>query len=113
MQQDLADIQFSENGAVDVAQLNALYRDVGWDRSNRRTQAETAEMLKRSLYQVAAYSTDIGLVGFTRICGDPYVVQILDVITHPNFRRRGIATRCMQGALEHLRTGYSQELCMP
>jgi len=42
-QVDLADISFSENGDVDVAQLNALYRLIGWDRSNRRTAAETAD----------------------------------------------------------------------
>jgi ribosomal protein S18 acetylase RimI-like enzyme len=42
------------------------------------------------------------LVGFARVCGDPYIVQVLDVITHPDFRRRGIATRCMLGVLGHL-----------
>ena len=42
------------------------------------------------------------MVGFARVCGDPYVVQVLDVITHPAYRRRGIATRCMLGVLAHL-----------
>lgn len=41
----LADITFTENGDVDVAQLNALYRLIGWDRQNRRTAADTAAML--------------------------------------------------------------------
>ena len=36
------------------------------------------------------------------MCGDPYVAQVLDVITHPEYRRRGIATRCMRGVLAHL-----------
>jgi hypothetical protein len=45
-QVDLVNITFSENSDVDVTQLNALYRLIGWDRSNRRTAAETAEMLK-------------------------------------------------------------------
>jgi hypothetical protein len=39
----LADITFSENGDVEVGQVNTLYRLVGWDRSSRRTAAETAE----------------------------------------------------------------------
>ena len=30
-QADLVGITFSENGDVDVAQLNALYRLIGWD----------------------------------------------------------------------------------
>jgi ribosomal protein S18 acetylase RimI-like enzyme len=42
------------------------------------------------------------LVGFARVCGDPYVAQVLDVITQPAYRRRGIATTCMRGVLAHL-----------
>jgi ribosomal protein S18 acetylase RimI-like enzyme len=102
-QSDLAGIDITENGDVDVAQLNSLYRLVGWDRAERRTRSETARMLELSQYRVAAHSTGGELVGFARVCGDPYVVQVLDVITHPAFRRRGIATRCMRGVLGHLR----------
>jgi hypothetical protein len=80
-QVDLADVTFRENGDVDVTQLNALYRVIGWDRSNRRTAAETAEMLKVSHYYIAAHTADGVLVGFARVCGDPYVAQVLDVIT--------------------------------
>ena len=32
----VAGIVFFENGAVDAAQLNALYRTIAWDRENRR-----------------------------------------------------------------------------
>jgi predicted GNAT family acetyltransferase len=99
---DLVNITFSENGDVDVTQLNALYRLIGWDRSNRRTAAETAEMLKVSHYYVAAYTAGGVLIGFARVCGDPYVAQVLDVITHPEYRHRGVATRCMQGVVAHL-----------
>jgi len=101
-QVDLADITFSENGDVDVAQLNALYRLIGWDRSNRRTAAETAEMLKVSHYYIAAHTADGVLIGFARVCGDPYVAQVLDVITHPEYRHRGVATKCMRGVVAHL-----------
>jgi ribosomal protein S18 acetylase RimI-like enzyme len=101
-QVDLADITFSENGDVDVAQLNALYRLIGWDGSNRRTAAETAEMLKVSHYYIAAHTADGVLIGFARVCGDPYVAQVLDVITHPEYRHRGVATKCMRGVVAHL-----------
>jgi ribosomal protein S18 acetylase RimI-like enzyme len=98
----LADITFTENGYIDVAQLNALYRLIGWDRHNRRTEAETTTMLSVSHYYIAAHTAEGTLVGFARVCGDPYVAQVLDVITHPAYRRRGIATQCMRGVLAHL-----------
>ena len=101
-QASLANITFTENGDVDVAQLNALYRLIGWDSHNRRTDAETAEMLRVSHYYIAAHTTEGTLVGFARVCGDPYVAQVLDVITHPAYRRRGIATQCIRGVLAHL-----------
>jgi ribosomal protein S18 acetylase RimI-like enzyme len=98
----LEDITFTENGPVDVAQLNALYGLIGWDSQNRRTEAETTEMLRGSYYYIAAHTAEGTLVGFARVCGDPYVAQVLDVITHPAYRRRGIATQCMRGVLAHL-----------
>jgi ribosomal protein S18 acetylase RimI-like enzyme len=101
-QASLADITFTENGHVDVAQLNALYRLIGWDSANRRTEAETTAMLRVSHYYIAAHTAEGILVGFARVCGDPYVAQVLDVITHPAYRRRGIATQCMRGVLAHL-----------
>ncbi len=97
-----AGVTFTENGLVDVAQLNALYRLIGWDTRQRRTAADTTEMLTVSRYHIAAHTADGALVGFARVCGDPYVVQVLDVITHPAHRRRGIATQCMRGVLAHL-----------
>jgi ribosomal protein S18 acetylase RimI-like enzyme len=98
----LADIAFTENGDIDVAQLNDLYRCIGWDSHHRRTEAETTEMLRVSHYYIAAHTAEGSLVGFARVCGDPYVAQVLDVITHPAYRRRGIATHCMHGVLAHL-----------
>jgi ribosomal protein S18 acetylase RimI-like enzyme len=108
MVDDLAEITFTENGPIDIAQLDALHRLIGWDKHNRRTEAETAEMLHVSRYYIAAHTAIGKLVGFARVCGDPYIAQVLDVITHPDFRRRGIATRCMRGVLAHLQ--YSQYL---
>jgi ribosomal protein S18 acetylase RimI-like enzyme len=102
----LAEITFTENGPVDVAELNALYRLIGWDSQHRRTEAETTEMLRVSRYYIAAHTAEGTLVGFARVCGDPYVAQVLDVITHPAYRRRGIATTCMRGVLAHLQRSH-------
>ena len=102
----LSDIIFTENGYVDLAQLNALYRYIGWDSHNRRTEPETTEMLRVSQYYIAAHTAEGTLLGFARVCGDPYVAQVLDVITHPDYRRRGIATRCMRGVLGHLQRSH-------
>jgi len=102
----LADMTFTENGRVDVAQLNALYRAIGWDCRNRRTEAETTEMLRVSNYYIAAHTAEGALVGFARVGGDPYVAQDLDVITQLAYRRRGIETRCMCGVLAHLQQSH-------
>lgn len=59
-------------------------------------------MLRVSHYYIAAHTADGMLIGFARVCGDPYVAQVLDVITHPEHRRRGVATRCLRGVLAHL-----------
>ena len=99
---DLADVTFTENGAVDAIQLNALYELIGWDRAQRRTAAETLEMLRVSHYFIAAHTANGSLIGFARVAGDPYVAQVLDVITHPEYRHRGVATRCMRGILAYL-----------
>ena len=103
MEDSITGITFTENGAIDVEQLNGFYRMVGWDGRGRRTAADTEQMLRVSFYYIAAHTADGLLVGFTRVCGDPYVVQVLDVITHRDYRRRGIATRCMQGVVRHLK----------
>ena len=72
----LLDIAFTENSQVDVNQLNALYRSIGWDSHGRRTEAETTEMLSVSRYRIAAHTGEGCLVGFARVSGDPYVVQV-------------------------------------
>lgn len=102
MPHDAIGIVFAENDTVDPAQLNELYVMVGWDNDRRRTECETTEMLRTSYYHISAHSVDGRLIGFARVCGDPYIVQVLDVITHPDYRCRGIATRCMGGVLRHL-----------
>ena len=100
-------IHFVENGPVDLAQLNALYHLIGWDDLQRRTEADTATALRLSHYYIAAQTGAGQLIGFARVCGDPYVAQVLDVITHPDYRRRKIASRCLAGVVDYLnRSAY-------
>ena len=47
-------------------------------------------MLERAAYFVAAWDGDT-LIGFGRVFADVYWAQILDVMTHPDYRRRGVA----------------------
>ena len=103
MSSSFQDMSFVENGPIDPVLLNALYRDIGWDRLEERTVVDTSAMLASNRYHIAALTPRGALVGFARVAGDPYVAQVLDVITHPSFRRLGIAFRCMEGVVGHLR----------
>lgn len=83
--------RFTENdSAVTGEALNALYTAVGWNERGNRTPEKSALVLAQALYFVAAWEGD-RLVGFGRISGDVYAAQIMDVMTHPNFRRCGVA----------------------
>jgi hypothetical protein len=99
---DVAGVNFVENGPVDVDQLNRMYSLIGWDRAHRWTAEDTVRMLEVSRYYVSAHCSDLGLVGFARVCGDPYVAQVLDVITHAELRRRRMATECMRRVVRHV-----------
>jgi dATP pyrophosphohydrolase len=66
---DIPGVTFVENGPVDVDQLNRLYSVVGWDRANIRTAEDTVRMLEVSRFYVSAHCSDLGLVGFARVCG--------------------------------------------
>lgn len=69
--------------------LNALYAAVGW--GDGRTAEKTRLVLERAACFVAAW--DEGrLVGFGRVLTDVYSAQILDVMTHPDARRKGVAS---------------------
>lgn len=70
--------------------LNALYTMVGWNEDGERTSEKTKLVLERAACFVAAWHKDT-LVGFGRVLADVYSAQILDVMTHPDHRRRGVA----------------------
>lgn len=70
--------------------LNALYTAVGWNEDGERTAEKTRLVLERAACFVAVWH-DGTLVGFSRVLADVYFAQIVDVMTHPEFRRQGIA----------------------
>ncbi len=69
--------------------LNGLYAAVGWHEGGR-TDEKMKVMLGRTACFVAVWE-DGKLVGFGRVLEDVYWAQILDVMTHPEYRRRGVA----------------------
>ena len=84
---------------VSANEVNTLYALIGWNTLNQRTEARTASILRTS----AAYATarsDSGLIGFGRILGDAYTAQILDVMTAPECRKRGVATQFIRLLLD-------------
>ncbi|MEM7033296.1 MAG: amino acid racemase [Chloroflexota bacterium] len=98
----LNDIIFTENGPIDIEQFHSLHRIIGWDPQRQQTPQKTAEMMRLNHYHIAAHTSQGQLVGFARVAGDPYMAQVLDVITHPDYRNRGIATQCLMGVTAYL-----------
>ncbi len=86
---------------ISASEVLSLIRSVGWDPHNTRTVEKTQAQLDRSYFKVGAIE-DGKLVGFVRVCGDPYIVQILDLIVLADYRRRGIGTKLMEAVIQHL-----------
>ena len=82
---------------LEPEEVNSLYSSVGWNGKGQRTLEKTRRTLAASPYVVTA-RVEEQLVGFGRILGDAYTAQILDVMVHPECRRRGVAS----GVLERL-----------
>ncbi len=82
--------------------LNALYTAVGW--GDGRTAEKTELVLERAACFVAAW--DEGrLIGFGRVLADVYSAQLLDVMTHPEERRRGVASGVVSRLVAFAETG--------
>lgn len=86
---------------VSAAALTDLYAAVGWNVDGRRTPERTAQMLSRTLAYVCVCQGE-QLVGFGRASGDVYGAQLLDLMTHPDWQRRGVGTAVIEALLTHL-----------
>lgn len=96
----MSEIVFTLNARdVSAADITRLYTRVGWNAAQQRTEVRTAEMLKQTMFFVTAALND-QMIGFGRILGDAYTGQLLDIMTDPDFRRRGIAGRIVTMLLE-------------
>ena len=85
------ELRFATNDPVlEPHTLNTLYTAVGWNEGGERTDEKTRLVLERAPYFVVAWHEDTP-VGFGRVLTDVYWAQLLDVMTHPDYRRQGIA----------------------
>lgn len=101
----LADITFHVgDAALTASELNDLYEAVHWNLNDIRTDEQTEAIIRSSLaFVTARYGGE--LVGFGRLLGDAYIVQVVDVITAPDFQRRGIGQEIMRKLLENIPPG--------
>lgn len=101
----LPDITFRVgDAALTAAELNTLYEAVHWNLNDIRTDEQTEAVIRTSLAYVTARSGGT-LVGFGRLLGDAYIVQVVDVITTPAFQRRGIGKEIMRQLLANIPAG--------
>ncbi len=80
-------------------ELASLYTKVGWNQSGDRTVTRVESILANSYCYVTARHDEM-LVGFGRVLGDGFCGQVLDLMTHPEHRGRGIATEVMRRLMD-------------
>ena len=92
-------------------QLSELYTLVGWNSDGNRTPQKNTLMLNLCGVHVSIFTDEGRLIGFGRVPYDPYVSAIFDVITHPEFRRLGVAKLILKSITDVLdREGRSAML---
>ena len=94
----MENISIAPYTCFDEAEVEALYRSVGWT-SYLRRPGLLKEAYAASLMTLAAHDGE-QLVGVIRAVGDGVsILYIQDMIVHPAYQRRGIGTRLMQEML--------------
>lgn len=86
---------------LDPSALNELYAT--GQGSSWRTLSKTQAVLDGSELYIHAYCQE-RLVGFGRLLIDPYFAIVLDLTTHPEYRRRGIATEILKRLIAYCKS---------
>nr|AIA61238.1 GNAT family acetyltransferase [Cyanidiaceae sp. MX-AZ01]UNJ15427.1 GCN5-like N-acetyltransferase [Cyanidioschyzonaceae sp. 1] len=72
---------------IDLAQLEALYAQVGWCQRPRR---KLQQLIRQSWLCIAIYQKQ-QLIGFGRVVSDhTWNATIWDVVIHPDYQRKGL-----------------------
>lgn len=88
-------LSYRDDRDVDLAQLGALFRSVGWESRGGDT-AKLARIVSGSLWVVTAWQSE-RLVGFARAISDGVTTAyVTDVMVDPSMRRAGIATELVR-----------------
>lgn len=90
---------------ITAEDLLQLYNDVGWNGSGYRNEMNVADALKRAEHICFIKDGD-KLVAFGRLLSNGFNGYIHDLITHPEYRRKGLATKIMDSLLNFGRSRY-------
>ena len=81
-------------------ELLGLYEAVGWNNEGQRDVERNTLMLKQAPCAVGIHQ-DNKLIAFGRLVTDPYVATIYDVVVHPDYRRKGLASSVITKLTEY------------
>lgn len=91
-------IEYREGNVPSDIALHDLYDSVGWEVYTKDPDSLLAAV-ENSTHVVTAWA-DQQLVGLARVVSDKFtIVFIQDILVHPDFRRRGIATTLIERVL--------------
>lgn len=83
-------IQYKYDKTIPIAQLDALFRSIGWQRDKDRWLGVVAA----ATYIVTAWNED-QLVGLAHLWTNGVMAMIYDVGVHPDYQRHGIGRAMM------------------
>jgi len=90
---------------ITAQQLLDLYGAVGWNETGHRDVMNVQDALKRS--ESIAYVRDGDkIVAFGRILTNGFYGYIHDVMTHPDYRRKGMAAEIIEALMNFGRSRY-------
>ena len=84
---------------VDVAQLDALFQEIGW---KTRGAEKWREVLSKSSCAISMWEND-RLIGFGRILEDGVMCMLYDIAIAPSHQKRGLGTRLMNTLIDQVK----------